>query len=130
LRQSFTGKIAWVATFLDRVTRTVSAYTLVDNPEKMLRPGMFAKVELAVEERENVLTVPSSAVLGFKERWVFVAEKGRARRREVKVGLDDGTRAEILGGVTADDPIIIVGQEIVEEEDSLGISPEKETPGD
>jgi multidrug efflux pump subunit AcrA (membrane-fusion protein) len=122
LGQSFTGKIAWVSTFLDPTARTVSAYALISNSQRSLKPGMFAKVALAVEERMDVLTVPSSAVLGFKEKWMFVAEDGKARRREVKIGLDDGTRAEIVDGVTADDVIIVVGQEIVEEGDSLNMS--------
>ena len=48
----------------------------------------------------------------------------------MEVGLDDETRAEILGGITADDLIITVGQEIVEDGDSLGISVKAETFGD
>jgi len=130
LGQSFTGKIAWAATFLDPTARTVSAYALINNSQRVLKPGMFAKVELVVEERKDVLSVPSSAVLGFREKWMFVAEEGRARRREVRIGLDDGIRAEIIDGVTGDDLMIVVGQEIVEEGDSLSISVMTEKTGD
>jgi len=116
------GKIAWVSTFLDPATRTVSAYALINNSERLLKPGMFAKVRLVVDERKEALTLPSSAVLGFENKYVFIVEEGRAQRREVNVGLDDGTRAEILGGLGEEDVAIVVGQEIVEEGDTLDIS--------
>ncbi len=122
LKKSFKGKIVWVATFLDPIARTVSCYALIDNSKRVLKPGMFANVELVVEERKKVLTLPSHAILGFKDKHVFVAEGGRARRRNVRVGLDDGTNAEILDGVIGEDMVITVGQEVVEEGDTLDIS--------
>lgn len=122
LKKSFDGKITWVSTFLDPITRTASAYALVDNSKRHLRPGMFARVELAVDERKGVLTLPSSTILGLEDKYVFVVEKGRARRRHIEVGLDDGVHAEILQGLTDEDLVITIGQEVVEEGDTLNIS--------
>ncbi len=123
LETSFEGRISWVSTFLDPETRTVSAYVLIENKGRLLKPGMFAKAELVVEERREVLSVPSHAVLGFADKWVFVVDGGRAGRKEVEIGLDDGHRAEILSGLTGDDVIVTVGQEILEDGDTLKIVP-------
>jgi RND family efflux transporter MFP subunit len=76
----------------------------VDLPDDTpLRIGMSVEANIVVEEKENALLVPADALRGGH---VFVADGGRAVRREVKVGIR-GTRAiEILSGLTEQDRVI------------------------
>lgn len=61
----------------------------------LLRPGMFVNAEIITNRRDEVIAVPSLAVLGDKDKYVFVAEEGIAEKRPVKVGLKNLSKVEI-----------------------------------
>lgn len=75
-----------------------------------LVPGSMVRGTIVLAERGNTLAVPRSAVLYEAARpYVFVVERGRAVRRWVRVGEDDGRSAEILHGLGAGDEVVILG---------------------
>jgi RND family efflux transporter MFP subunit len=68
------------------------------------------QVEILIEERRDVLTVPAAAVQRETTPFVWIAgEDGRAHRRDVRVGLLSGGRAQILSGLTAGERVIVTG---------------------
>jgi HlyD family secretion protein len=67
------------------------------NHEGLLRPGMFVNAEIITDHKKDVLTVPSMAVLGEEDKYVFVAKDGKAEKRTVKVGLKSLSKYEISG---------------------------------
>jgi RND family efflux transporter MFP subunit len=72
--EKFTGKVARIAPVFDPQTRTAEMEIEVPNPGFRLKPGMYARVDLTVDSRQNALTVPSNAVVDFEGRTgVFVA---------------------------------------------------------
>jgi HlyD family secretion protein len=95
----------------------------VDNPERLLFPGMTANARIIVEERKGVLAVPSralrfdpgaayardqSAPANPKQRQVWVLRDGRPSRVAVSSGLEDGANVEITdGALKVGDPVII-----------------------
>jgi len=71
---------------------------------------------LVTWEADDVLLAPMSALFRFDSRWsVFVVEEGRARRRDVELGHQGRSHAEVLGGVAADDIVIVHPSEAVED---------------
>jgi len=60
--QQWPGKVMWVSTMLDSKTRTLKVRAEVDNPDGLLRAGMFGRSEIMVRNHENALMVPSEAV--------------------------------------------------------------------
>src|SRR5581483_8678935 len=60
--ETFEGRITYVADVLDPATRTLRLRVTVPNPEKRLRPEMFAKVRPWSPPEHSVLTVPTAAV--------------------------------------------------------------------
>ncbi len=77
------------------------------NPGWKLRPGVFGTVLFDVQSHENALAVPQKAVL--EGTYVFVAENGKAVKREVTLGLKNTTMIEVLDGLKEGDLVIVEG---------------------
>ncbi len=105
--KTFEGKVARTSWALDPATRTLRAEVDVANPDGLLRPGLYAYATIVAEEHPDALTVPGSAVFADAGRsYCVVVADGRARRREVKIGLVDGKRAEVVSGLDPSDRVV------------------------
>jgi RND family efflux transporter MFP subunit len=107
----FKGRIARVSPVLDPATRTATIEVEIPNRDNRLKPGMYARVLLNIEDRKGTTIVPKIAVVDFEgKRGVWVPEgDNKARFVPVKLGLEDAERIEILEGVKAGDRIITEG---------------------
>jgi RND family efflux transporter MFP subunit len=104
------GKIARLSNSEDRVTRTMRAEIDLPNPKNRLRDGMFCRVTISLDAAAKGLKVPSSSVFidrQTKKSTVFVVSDGRARRKFVEVGQDDGKMVEIVTGLSAHDLVVV-----------------------
>jgi RND family efflux transporter MFP subunit len=71
-----------------------------NNPEGVLRPGSFGKVEIVVDAARQTLFVPANAVVTFAGmQKIFVVENGKAFEREVRCGRTKGQKIEIISGL-------------------------------
>lgn len=103
----FEGKVTRTAWALDPATRTLLTEVDLPNPDDALRPGLYAYVTVVVEEHRDTLTLPSTAVIKDGRKSFCVAVSGgRARRKEVKVGLSDGKRTEVLSGAEVGEAVV------------------------
>lgn len=105
--RTFEGKVTRTAWAIDTPTRTLRAEIDLANDAGTLRAGLYAYVSIIAEEHPNALVVPTSAL--FKEgaqSFLVVVTSGKAARREVKVGIVDGDRAEVLSGLKGDETIV------------------------
>jgi RND family efflux transporter MFP subunit len=94
---------------LDPKNRTLRAEIDLPNPKGTLRPGLYAYATIIVAEHLNALTVPSTAVVRENARTYCVAVvDGKAQRKPLTLGLEDGTRTEVLSGLREDDAIVKV----------------------
>lgn len=120
----FTGEVSYLGPEVAVETRTVRARIDVGNPERLLRPGMFARVRLSDPHVEAVpaLVVPESAVeRDGAERIVFVATgEGRYERRPVELGRTEDDRVEILSGLEAGESVVVQGGFVLKSELSRG----------
>ncbi len=111
--ESFEGRITAVYPTIDPATRTFTVELAVPNQGERLRPGMFARSTLELEQVE-AFVVPSLAVLklqGTNERLVFIEDNGIARRVVVELGERFDDMVEILSPeISAGDNLIIAGQ--------------------
>ena len=113
LAQPVTGKISLISPVLDRASRSAKVEIVIDNAGLRLKPGMFAKVRIPVEIYHNALLLPRSAVMedSIKEtHTVFVVAEGRSQRRQVEVGLAEGSRVQITSGLSEGEQVVIAGQ--------------------
>ena len=105
--RDFEGKVTRTSWTLDVKNRTLRTEIDVPNPKGTLRPGLYAYATVVVEEHADALSVPTSALVRQDSKTYCVAvTDGRAVRKPVVVGLDDGTRAEILSGLQGNEAIV------------------------
>ncbi|MBX3352798.1 MAG: efflux RND transporter periplasmic adaptor subunit [Phycisphaeraceae bacterium] len=126
----FSGELAVSGSQVDRATRTIEVYALVENPEDALKPGMFLSVEQVVGVRDNAVLVPESAVIREGARAdVFVIVEGKARRREVEIGERQPGVVEIVRGVRAGERVITQGIQRVRDGIVVDASPDTDLEG-
>lgn len=111
-----TGTITKISPVASLPSRTFEAEVSVPNSDYRLRGGVYADTVITASPKENVLTVPLSAiVMRDDQRTVYVVENGIAVRKVLKVGYIGDESVEILDGITEKDTIIIGGQNKVRE---------------
>lgn len=122
--ETFNGRIARVAPVLDPATRTASIEIEIPNPGYRLKPGMYARITLTVEERKNVLVAPKIAVIDFENRrgvWV-PGEDTRAKFVPVELGIEGTDTVEIVSGLNEGDRFVTLGASAVRNNDQLVIA--------
>jgi HlyD family secretion protein len=118
--ETFNGRVARVAPVLDPATRTAQIEIEIPNPGHRLKPGMYARVNMTIEQRAKALTVPSNAVVTVEgKRGVFVARNNTAAFRPVEIGIEDGTRVEIRDGLSDGDPVVTTGAAALQNGDRI-----------
>jgi RND family efflux transporter MFP subunit len=107
--EHFTGKVVRFTDALDPSTRTMQVEIDVPNPTYHLQPGMYADVRLHVQSRNNALSVPVQAVQrsNGKLSVLLVDDHDRVQLREIKTGVEDPARVEVLSGVSDGDRVIV-----------------------
>ncbi|HUI09992.1 MAG TPA: efflux RND transporter periplasmic adaptor subunit [Bacteroidota bacterium] len=105
------GTIVQLAKSADVRSRSFELKAMFPNTaDRWYRPGMYVKVRLAISPPGSPLLLPNAAILtDGTDRRVFVLRGGRAFRRNVDVGVTDGERTVILGGVAEHDTVATVG---------------------
>jgi RND family efflux transporter MFP subunit len=113
----FTGIIESVAAVADPVSKNYSVKVGLDNTDNSIKSGMFAEVVIDTARKENVLCVPSNAIVPKGGRTVVYAvdEESRAREKEVEIGIQNTHNVEIVTGITEGETIITRGNTLVNE---------------
>ncbi len=117
----FTGSVTYVYPTLKPETRTVSVRVELANPGLLLKPSMFAQVELLVGAKEKVVTVPLSAVIDSGARQIVLVQKaqGRFEPREVKLGARSDSHVAVLDGVKDGEQVVVVANFLIDAESNL-----------
>ena len=94
----------------------------VENKSGDILPGMFARVEIIKQEFPEALAIPLYAVISRNNKhFVFLEEENAARLQEVKLGVLDGWKIQITGGLAPGQRVIVVGQRSVDAEQKLNV---------
>ena len=106
------ASVALIAPVIDTNSGTFKVTLNVENKDYRLKPGMFARVSLTLDERENAQLVPLKAVLVVdSETSLYVVDDNKAKKICVETGYEQDGFVEILTPLNADSPIITVGQQ-------------------
>ncbi|MGH7228829.1 MAG: efflux RND transporter periplasmic adaptor subunit [Nitrospiraceae bacterium] len=114
----FHGKITYVGDVLDPATRTMRLRLELPNPDRRLKPEMFATIRIYSKLKTNVLLVPETAVQQDRDRkFVFVQrDSGTYEVRGVKIGESNGNMSMVLDGLSEGDPVVTKGAFILKSE--------------
>src|SRR5215475_6824385 len=98
--RKFNGKIAYVSPAVDQATRTFPVEALIENPDRVLKPGFFAKGVVQTHLDTQVMAAPEvsiSTLAGVST--VYVIESNKARQQQVTLGARQGSLVEITDGL-------------------------------
>ena len=96
--------MAYVSPAVDQATRTFPVEVLVDNADRTLKPGFFAKGTVLTHVDDEVLAAPDDAVSTMAGvSTVYVIEDGKARQQQVTLGARQGKVVEIVDGLKGDE---------------------------
>lgn len=110
-RFAYEGDLTFLDNQVNAATGTIRARAVVRNPDRLLTPGLYAKVQLSVGEPVDVVVVPDRAILTDQDKqYVYVLSGAKtAEKRYVEMGrLLEGQRV-ITAGLGPDDKVIVSG---------------------
>lgn len=119
------GRMDFVDNQLDLATGTMRGRAIVQNPDFLLVPGMFADVKLLGKGPYEAVMIPDSAIsLDQTNKFVYVVdESNMVSRRQIKTGNKHGNLRVVLQGLSKDDRIVINGLQRVRA--GMQVSPEE-----
>jgi membrane fusion protein, multidrug efflux system len=98
--RTFQGKVAYVSPAVDQATRTFPVEILVENTDRTLKPGFFAKGTVLTHVDAEVIAAPDDAVSTMAGvSTVYVVEDGKARQQQVTLGVRQDKLIEIVEGL-------------------------------
>ena len=117
----FDGKVGAVLPSVNTTTRTVTARVELENPRMQLLPGMFVTVQFAPVLGQDVLMVPSEAIIetGTRRVAILSEEDGKFRPVDVETGAQGGGQTEIRSGLSVGQRVVVSGQFLIDSEASL-----------
>ena len=133
----FNGKVAAILPEVDAATRTLKARIALANPDGQLVPGMFATLTFASTRGDDVLLVPSEAIIqtGARSVVMLAEEGGRFMPVDVEPGSENNGQTEIRKGLALGQKVVVSGQFLIDSEASLkgtatriGTEADKRTP--
>ena len=117
----FEGVVAYVYPTLNAETRTVPVRIELANPGLLLKPSMFAQVELPLATRAAVPSVPVSAVIDSGTRRIILIRQaeGRFEPRAVCLGARSDDYVEVLAGVSQGEQVVVAANFLIDSESNL-----------
>jgi multidrug efflux pump subunit AcrA (membrane-fusion protein) len=125
----FYGSVSEISPTVDPTSRTMEVRVNVSNTGSRLKAGMFAKVRVITERKDNIVKIPAAALINrFGEQYIFVIAKDAenpdiniVKKRIVVPGiLIDGV-LEIQSGLEADEEIVVRGQTLLDDGSRVNI---------
>jgi HlyD family secretion protein len=102
------GKVTRTSWSLDKSNRSLRAEIDLPNRDGKLRPGMYAKVDILLDQRNDVLTLPITAIVREAgATYCCCIESGKINRKRIELGLRSGADVEVRSGLDADQLVVL-----------------------
>lgn len=113
--EPFKGRVESAASAADSTTKSYLVKISLDNPDQIIKSGMFAQVALATESAQDAICVPRNAVIarGSKSVVFIVDKDSRAQMAEVTTGIENSSSIQILSGLKVGEQVIAKGNTLV-----------------
>lgn len=107
---AFAGEVYAMDPRIDAAGRSVAIRARIPNPDGLLRPGLFARVALTIEERRSVVVPETAIVPRGDQQFVYRAVDGKAALTQVELGLRRNAQVELRSGVAPGELVVSAGQ--------------------
>jgi RND family efflux transporter MFP subunit len=127
--RSYAGQVANVSPLLDPQTRTAEVEILIPNEDGQLRAEMFARVNLELASKTDVLRIPRQALVvrGEAQGVYRIDDEGRAQFQIIQIGLSEANWVEVTAGLSAGDQVITLGSNLLKDGDTVRVAGERPT---
>jgi membrane fusion protein (multidrug efflux system) len=116
------GKITQLSPAINADTRTFQGNILINNPDFLLRPGMFVKADIVTSHKDTVIVIPKSIILSRQRgKTVFIVDRGVAVERIIETGLENLTDVEVTRGLTKNERVVTSGFETLSNKSKVKI---------
>ena len=106
------GNITQISPAINADTRTFKGNISINNPDYILRPGMFVKADIVTNHKDSVIVIPKSIILSRQRgKTVFIVDRGVAAERIIETGLENITDVEVTRGLTKNERVVTSGFE-------------------
>ena len=110
--QKYFGVISNIDQRVNRDSRTIRAYAIIDNKNKNLRPGLLLNIDIVLDEIKDTMLIPEESVLTSKDySYVFVIDEDIAKLKKVNLGITSNGMIQILSGLKSNDKVVTLGHE-------------------
>jgi membrane fusion protein (multidrug efflux system) len=111
-KQKLEGKVTQISPALDPTSRMFKIKIEASNQDLLLKPGMFVRADIIVQEKADVIVIPKDIILDRRGRkTVYVVQRGIALERRLELGIETSDSVEVTQGLNPDDSLIIEGFE-------------------
>lgn len=132
----YNGTVTQINQALDQTTKMLEVEVNITNPDSRLKSGMFGEFAIEIVSKENVIIVPEPALIPqteiridretglqntIKKFYIYVLENKKAKMVEVSTGIANNGQIEIVSGLNVGDSVIVVGQNIVKEGQTVNV---------
>lgn len=118
--QQFAGTVVRYTRDVSNATRTMETEVDVPNPDLTLSPGMYAETTFTLQQKNDAIVVPLTAVIAGDRPTVWVVDSnGHAQQRFVTLGIATANTEEITQGISPGEMVIVGGQESLHEGEAL-----------
>jgi membrane fusion protein, multidrug efflux system len=116
------GTITQLSPAINADTRTFKGNISINNPDLILRPGMFVKADIVTDHKDSVIVIPKSIILSRQRgKTVFIVDRGVASERVIETGLENVTEAEVIRGLSKNERVVTSGFETLSNKSKVKI---------
>jgi membrane fusion protein, multidrug efflux system len=116
------GNITQLSPAINADTRTFKGNISINNPDYLLRPGMFVKADIVINHKDTVIVIPKSIILSRqKGKTVFIVDRGVAAERIIETGLENVTDVEVTKGLMKNERVVTSGFETLSNKSKVKI---------
>lgn len=134
--EEFNGKVEKINSSVDQMSKSLEVEIAFLTSDNRIKSGMFGEFLIETHNHSNSLVIPEAALITqtevqisretgiqnpIKKYYLFVVNSGSAKLKEVQTGITNNGQIEISSGLNKGDSVIIVGQNIVKEGQSVNI---------
>jgi len=106
------GNVTQISPAINPDTRTFRGSISINNPELLLRPGMFVKADIVTNRRDSAIVISKNIILSRQRgKTVFIVDRGLAVERIIETGLENLTDAEVTKGLEKNERVVTSGFE-------------------
>ena len=116
------GTITQLSPAINADTRTFKGNISINNPDLLLRPGMFVKADIVTDHKDTVIVIAKSIILSRQRgKTVFIVDRGVAVERVIETGLENISETEVIRGLSKNEKVVTSGFETLSNKSKVKI---------